>query len=65
MAIFSWRAITAGIEIPYPQRDLHLRNVDQLADAIADRRAGEEHRAPARQPPRLRKVEGGDGEGES
>ncbi len=55
----------AGIEIPYPQRDLHLRNVDQLADAIADRRAEIEQPAPARRPPRLRKVEGGDGEGES
>jgi small-conductance mechanosensitive channel len=54
----------AGIEIPFPQRDLHIRNIDRLADAIAGRRPEPEDAEAARRPPRLRKVEGGDGEGE-
>ncbi|KZM47686.1 mechanosensitive ion channel domain-containing protein [Labrenzia sp. OB1] len=33
----------AGIEIPFPQRDLHLRDIDRLADAI-------ERRSEARDP---------------
>ena len=53
----------AGIEIPFPQRDLHLRNIDKLADALAGRRAEPAQRALNRRPPRLRKVEGGDGDG--
>jgi small-conductance mechanosensitive channel len=54
----------AGIEIPFPQRDLNLRNIDELADAISGRRPERQDKAPARRPPRLRKVEGGDGDGE-
>ena len=38
----------AGIEIPFPQRDLHLRDIDRLVDAIAGRRAARgRDRAPA------------------
>jgi small-conductance mechanosensitive channel len=50
----------AGIEIPVPQRDLHVKNLDQLADAVSGRRK------PAAAPPRLRKVQaaGGEGQGE-
>jgi small-conductance mechanosensitive channel len=54
----------AGIEIPFPQRDLHFRNIDKLADAIAGRRLEPADEAPSHRPPRLRKVEGGDTEGE-
>jgi len=52
----------AGVQIPFPQRDLHVKNIDRLADAIAVRRPEPEDAAQAGRPPRLRKVEGGDGE---
>jgi small-conductance mechanosensitive channel len=35
---------TAGITIPFPQRDLHLQNVRELGDALADAVGG--HRRP-------------------
>jgi small-conductance mechanosensitive channel len=53
----------AGIEIPFPQRDLHLKNLDQLAEVIRGRRPAAAQAAPGG-PPRLREVEGGSGEGE-
>ncbi len=46
----------AGITIPLPQRDLHLKNLGQLTDALSGRAS----QAPS--PPRLRKVEAGGGE---
>jgi small-conductance mechanosensitive channel len=54
----------AGIEIPFPQRDLHIRNIDRLSDAIAGGRPEPSDEGPARGPPRLREVEGGESDGE-
>ena len=54
----------AGIEIPFPQRDLHLKNLDQLAEALGGRRPASAAQAVPGGPPRLREVEGGSGESE-
>ncbi len=52
----------AGIEVPYPQRDLHLKDADRLRRALS---AGPQaDKSPAHRPPRLHKVEGGPGESE-
>jgi small-conductance mechanosensitive channel len=38
---------SAGIEIPFPQRDLHLRSVDEsAADALLEKGAGDHEDSP-------------------
>ncbi len=55
----------AGIEVPFPQRDLHLKNLDQLADAVAGRRPAKGGETAPQAAPRLRQVEAGSGDGET
>jgi small-conductance mechanosensitive channel len=47
LAVATYRALTeAGITIPFPQRDLHLRNVPELRDAVTDAVRGSREREP-------------------
>ena len=53
----------AGIAIPLPQRDLRVKNFDELADAIKERHTRPSATPRSSGPPQLREVEGGGGEG--